>query len=86
MKLACGAFLVNLSRTTYTHIQFSVREFFLYFFSVSRHQQVFFPASVENGLKRDREKRDAIKMKLVPKRRPQAKFYIRQACSHVFIH
>lgn len=62
----------------HTHPIFRSRVFYIFFcFSPPAS---FFPASVENGLKRDGEKRDAIKMKLVPKRRPKAKFYVRQPC------
>lgn len=67
------------------HIQFSVREFFLYIFlflATSMFYAFFFysstlPAPVS---KRDDEKRDAIKMKLVPKKEPKAQFYVRQPC------
>jgi hypothetical protein len=78
-------FFMNLSYQ-HTHTSnFPFESSFLYF-SVSRHQQSFFlffacPGSSESGEEGDdEEKRDAIKMKLVPKKRPKAKFYVRQPC------
>jgi hypothetical protein len=74
-----GALFSWTFRTPHTHTSNFPFESFYIFFCFSPPAS-FFPASVENGLKRDGEKRDAIKMKLVPKRRPKAKFYVRQPC------
>lgn len=73
-----------------THSIFRSRVLFYIYFSVSRHQQVcsFFLLSLlrffENE-RNDEEKRDAIKMKLVPKRWPKAHFYVPLAMQDVYL-
>lgn len=75
MRLARGSLFMNLSYHIHTHPIFRSRVFFSHFcFSPSAS---FFSCS---GSEWDEEKRDAIKMKLVPKRRPKAKFHVRQPC------
>lgn len=80
-------FFMNLSYHTFN---FPFESSFYIYFSVSRHQQVFsfFLLSLlrffENE-RNDEEKRDAIKMKLVPKRWPEANFYDPLAMQDVYL-
>lgn len=65
----------------FSHSIFRSRLFFIYFLFLAISMFQLFPRCSGS------RKRDAIKMKLVPKRRPEAQFRVRQQmCAHLFVH